>query len=275
VQLNVQRRRRPEISTLIRETVYPQLFDHPCIKNLPDAAGMRKNVFWLDHDIFEESHHKSTVQKSHSNLYQIKMIHGLVLHIVCQGFYTSSELALPTPYTGQLQKLRAKLSRDFEIVLSERDQETPEMEGVNAESQSTDDDYRPSRSKPLQKKNLSDHLRIATVGNFQGEEAKIIIISLVRSNKEQKPGSLRTSNRINVLLTRAQDGMYLIGNTDTYRNAEIWAKVIGMLQTTDSVGKTLVLYCPRHKDTEIQVAQPDDFVESVQKAVANCSVIAP
>lgn len=59
-------------------------------------------------------------------------------------------------------------------------------------------------------------LRVATVDNFQGEEAQIIIVSLYRSNKDQKVGFLRTTNQINVLLGRAQHGMYLIGNTDTY-----------------------------------------------------------
>ena len=71
------------------------------------------------------------------------------------------------------------------------------------------------RKAPLEKKKLSELLRVATVDNFQGEEAKVIIVSLVRSNNEKKVGFLRTTNRINVLLSRAQHGMYLIGNADT------------------------------------------------------------
>src|SRR5258708_2330707 len=102
-------------------------------------------------------------------------------------------------------------------------------------------------------------LRIATVDNFQGEEAKVIIVSLVRSNKEKKVGFLRTTNRINVLLSRAQHGMYLIGNTDTYSNVPMWAQVLHMLQATDSVGKAIGLCCPRHLDTEMQAFEPIDF----------------
>jgi superfamily I DNA and/or RNA helicase len=45
-----------------------------------------------------------------------------------------------------------------------------------------------------------------------GEEAKVVIISLVRCNEAGKAGFLNTTNRINVLLSRAQHGMYLIGN---------------------------------------------------------------
>jgi superfamily I DNA and/or RNA helicase len=50
------------------------------------------------------------------------------------------------------------------------------------------------------------------VAFYAGEEAKVVIISLVRCNSEGKAGFLSTTNRINVLLSRAQHGMYLIGN---------------------------------------------------------------
>jgi superfamily I DNA and/or RNA helicase len=52
-QLEVQRRMRPEISTLIRETIYPRLSDHTSTLNLPGVMGMRKNLFWLDHRYLE------------------------------------------------------------------------------------------------------------------------------------------------------------------------------------------------------------------------------
>jgi hypothetical protein len=152
---------------------------------------------------------------------------------------------------------------DFEIVLSDRDEKelakagfsdeelVPEIEKTNAVSK--------SGNKPLEKKKLTELLRLATVDNFQGEEAKIVIVSLVRSNKEKRVGFLRTTNRINVLLSRAQHGMYLIGNTETYSNTPMWGQVVSMLEAKDSVGTAFGLCCPRHPDTEIQVSQPDDF----------------
>jgi hypothetical protein len=112
-----------------------------------------------------------------------------------------------TPYTGQLQKLQAKMCSDFEIVLSERDEDLLAKEGFIDEEVVLESEYSvnqlASRRKPLQRKKLSDLLRLSTADNFQGEEAKIIIISLVRSNKAQKVGFLKTTNRINVLLSRA------------------------------------------------------------------------
>lgn len=283
-QLSVQRRMRPEISILIRETMYPRLVDHDVTKNLPDVVGMRKNVFWLDHNNIEEGAQADRHQKSHSNLWEVDMTHALVRHIVRQGAYSSTDIAVLTPYTGQLQKLRAKMRNDFEVVLSERDEENLIREGFNevedspSESEDTSNQVNPG-VKPLQKKMMTDLLRVATVDNFQGEEAKVVIVSLVRSNKEKKVGFLKTNNRINVLLSRAQHGLYLIGNTDTYLSQNMWASVHGMLQATESVGKALELCCPRHIDTKIVVSQPDDFARlspeggcqlACDRRLANC-----
>ena len=263
-QLNVQRRMRPEISSLIRETIYNKLIDHPGTAQLPDVVGMRKNLFWLDHDNMEDQE-QAEIQhrKSKSNDWEVKMVHSLVRHVVRQGVYASRDIAVLTPYTGQLQKLRAAMRDDFEVVLSERDQDALIKDGFTARDLTEDEAAveEGNKRKPLEKKKLSDLLRIATADNFQGEEAKIIIISLVRSNKNWKVGFLKTTNRINVLLSRAQHGMYLFGNTDTYSNVPMWQSVINMLRAKDSVGPSMDLCCPWHMDTAIQVQQPDDFAK--------------
>ncbi|PGG95383.1 hypothetical protein AJ79_10093, partial [Helicocarpus griseus UAMH5409] len=260
-QLNVQRRMRPEISELIRTTIYPRLIDHPSTKNLPDVVGMRKNVFWLDHENMEAAPDSDRHQKSRSNDWEVDMTHALVRHIVRQGVYSSNDIAVLTPYTGQLQKLRAKMRNEFEIVLSDRDEETLAKDGFNDEAASSENGQSSTENKrkPLEKKKLSEFLRIATVDNFQGEESKITIISLVRSNKDNRVGFLRTTNRINVLLSRAQHGMYLIGNVDTYSNIPMWQTSIGMLRATESIGTAFGLCCPRHPDTVLQASEPLDF----------------
>jgi hypothetical protein len=262
-QLDIQRRMRPEISTLIRETLYPNLIDHPTTGQIPHVVGMRKDLFWLDHDNLQEGGKSESHHKSHSNLWEVNMVHSLVRHIIRQGVYNSSDIAVLTPYTGQLQKLRATMRNDFEIVLSDRDQQALERDGFDmGGTASRNEDtvnMMGNKQTPLQKVALSELLRVATVDNFQGEEAKIVIVSLVRSNKERKVGFLRTTNRINVLLSRAQHGMYLIGNAETYSNIPMWQQVIGMLRGSDSVGQAFGLCCPRHPDTEIQVRQPEEF----------------
>lgn len=48
----------------------------------------------------------------------------------------------------------------------------------------------------------------------------MVVVSLVRSNREHKAGFLNTSNRINVLLSRAMHGMVLVGNRQTFEAAK-------------------------------------------------------
>ncbi|KAI4196174.1 MAG: hypothetical protein LQ350_006722 [Teloschistes chrysophthalmus] len=262
-QLNVQRRMRPEISSLIRQTLYPGLEDHKDTQDLPNVVGMRQNVVWLDHDHLQDGPTADKHAKSHSNVWEVEMVHALVRHLVRQGVYRSSDIAVLTPYTGQLQKLRNAMRNDFEVVLSDRDQDVlrrdgfevldSRPEGIDTQSQL------PSGHTPLAQKKMSDLLRMATVDNFQGEEAKVVIVSLVRSNKEKKVGFLRTSNRINVLLSRAKHGMYLLGNAETYSSQPMWEQILAILEANNAVGKSFDLCCPRHTDTELRVSEPDDF----------------
>lgn len=257
-QLNVQRRMRPEISSLIRQTLYPKLRDHDSTKGLPNVVGMRRNVVWLDHDHLQDGPTGDKHMKSHSNVWEVDMVHTLVRHLVRQGVYKSTDIAVLTPYTGQLQKLRHKMRNDFEVVLSDRDQETLRRDGFETEEIDLQSQV-PSGYTPLAKKQMSELLRMATVDNFQGEEAKVVIVSLVRSNKEKKVGFLRTSNRINVLLSRAQHGMYLLGNAETYSSQPMWEQILAMLEAKSAVGKFFDLCCPRHTDTEMQASEPEDF----------------
>ncbi|KAF4343606.1 NFX1-type zinc finger-containing protein [Fusarium beomiforme] len=257
-QLNVQRRMRPEISQLIRR-VYPNLQDHESVFHLDDVVGMRKNLFWLDHNHPEDSGGDGTRVKSHSNTWETNMATALVRHIVRQGEYKPEDVALLTPYTGQLQQLRAALGKDFEICLSDRDMDQLAHDGFENDSGGINGQGSSGAQKMIEKKQLLQTIRLATVDNFQGEEAKVIIVSLVRSNTQRKVGFLRTENRINVLLSRAQHGMYLIGNSETYLNRPMWADVYNQLSQAGSVGNEIELCCPRHKDIKIICTEPEDF----------------
>ncbi|KAF8540975.1 AAA domain-containing protein [Trichophaea hybrida] len=228
-QLDVQRRMRPEISELIRQTIYP------------------------DHRHEEDSPEEGT--KSKSNGWEVEMVCSLVRHLVRQGKYRSNDIAILTPYTGQLQKLRRHLSGTFEVVISDRDQEALERDGLHLEPVTLQGEF-----KAAKKVGLDKLLRVATVDNFQGEEAEVVIISLVRSNEQGKVGFLKTKNRINVLLSRAKQGMYIIGNAETAATVPMWNDVCEILQKRDSMGLKLPLSCPRHPEKAILVEEPEDFL---------------
>ncbi|CAN5437066.1 hypothetical protein BH10BAC2_BH10BAC2_38840 [soil metagenome] len=58
-------------------------------------------------------------------------------------------------------------------------------------------------------------MRISTIDSFQGQEKEIIIISLVRSNDDGDIGFLKDYRRMNVAITRAQEQLFVIGDSAT------------------------------------------------------------
>ncbi|KAI1824167.1 hypothetical protein F4861DRAFT_548947 [Xylaria intraflava] len=245
--LETQRRMHPSISDLIRRTLYPSLVDGSAVAGYPEVLGVRKRLFWLEHTMLEDRmQHQEAASTSHTNSFEVDMTVAFVQHLVRQGTYGPDDIAVITPYLGQLYRLRHVMQSIFQISVGERDlEELAEMEANTTK----------------QEELLAGSVRLATVDNFQGEEAKVVVISLVRSNNERRCGFLSTPNRINVLLSRAKHGMYLIGNADTYGHVPMWAQVITMLRDGNNIGPAIQLQCPRHPNHPIEVSSPDHFLQ--------------
>ncbi|KAJ3150005.1 hypothetical protein HDU89_003462 [Geranomyces variabilis] len=263
--LDVQRRMHPRIASLVRETLYPQLRNHSSTGDYPEVWGMKKRLFWLDHSHYEDSAQSDDgpQQTSKTNRWEAEMLIALVRHLKRQGMYSAKEdIAVITPYLGQLRLLKKLLQQTFELVLNDRDQDEIALAEENDDEDEQNEVSAPAFTAPtsqLAKGKLSDSVRIATIDNYQGEEAKIILISLVRSNVGRVCGFLKTLNRINVLLSRAQHGMFIIGNADTATHVQMWVEVVENLEKDDSIAKALPLCCPRHPNRDMLVSEPEDF----------------
>ncbi|KAH7409766.1 hypothetical protein DE146DRAFT_774768 [Phaeosphaeria sp. MPI-PUGE-AT-0046c] len=256
--LEVQRRMHPSISRLVRETQYPFLKDDPSVFSYPEVVGMRHRLFWMHHEEPEDDKKLDVDLTSRTNSFEVSMVMALVKHLTQQGVYLPIDIAVLTPYLGQLRKLRKKLSSMHSIQLNDRDIDelAKDTTADNEEFNSHTDSGRTN----VVKGTLSQAIRLATVDNFQGEEAKVVIVSLVRSNSKNDPGFLKTPNRINVLLSRAQHGMYIFGNSNTTDSVPMWHSVMRILRQNDNTGNALELCCPRHENTPIFVKNPSDFV---------------
>jgi superfamily I DNA and/or RNA helicase len=89
-----------------------------------------------------------------------------------------------------------------------------------------------------------ENVLVTVVDNYQGEENDIILLSLVRSNESNAIGFLKMENRVNVALSRAKQGLYIVGNMSCLAadgNGSIWKSVSKSLSKINSIGPGLPL----------------------------------
>ena len=71
---------------------------------------------------------------------------------------------------------------------------------------------------------------VRTVDGFQGQERDIIILSLVRANKEGQIGFLRDLRRMNVAITRARMKLIILGNAATLTRHSFYKSLFDYIQ---------------------------------------------
>ena len=92
-------------------------------------------------------------------------------------------------------KIQAELGKHLNVSLDDRDlnEARDHFRGndiFSAELTAARPDNRKSSTMPA--------IRVATIDNYQGEEAKIVLVSLVRSNVSGNIGFLKEPERVNV-----------------------------------------------------------------------------
>ncbi len=88
---------------------------------------------------------------------------------------------------------------------------------------------------------LIKDVRCIVVDKYQGEENEIVLLSLVRSNEEEKIGFLNIENRVCVALSRAKKGLYICGNMDIFsKKSSLWENIKNILKEQNAIGKMLL-----------------------------------
>ncbi|XP_025196987.1 NFX1-type zinc finger-containing protein 1-like isoform X1 [Melanaphis sacchari] len=114
-----------------------------------------------------------------------------------------------------------------------------------------------------------EDFRIECVDGYQGEENDIVLLSLVRSNIDNSIGFLHIQNRVCVALSRARNGLYIMGNMDNLIHSSIWKKISQTLVDQQALGNKLTLYCQIHKDWINTVCDSKDFAKAQCSKVCN------
>lgn len=102
--------------------------------------------------------------------------------------------------------------------------------------------------------------------NYQGEESDIVVTSFTRGNPRRDIGFMSAPERLNVLLSRARDGLIMIGNGNTFRNPRtgapgvaIWRSFFRLMDNAKVISDGLPVKCERHPATFANLITPEDF----------------
>ena len=162
-QLDHQRRMHPSIASLVRRTLYPNLSDHSRTHTYDEIPGFKRRLFWLDHRIMEDPNDPEDPMRSKTNTGEAEMVVSVVKHLCKQEHYKPGQIAILTPYVGQLRLLRDQLEGIVDLLLT--DQDLADIEESEAEEDETSRNNLNRRA--VGKGKLSDQVRMATVDNFQ------------------------------------------------------------------------------------------------------------
>ncbi|CAE7523968.1 IGHMBP2 [Symbiodinium sp. CCMP2592] len=133
---------------------------------------------------------RSDIQQSRCNPGESRFVVHYAKMLVRAGLRPEAFTVI-TPYNRQVEQLRADFAADADV---EALRVTP---------------------------------RINTVDSFQGQEADVVLISLVRSNTHGVVGFLSDYRRLNVAVTRARKHVLLVGDASTICNDDVLSSLYG------------------------------------------------
>jgi len=192
------------------------------------VKGIEKPLFFLKHEKPEAADAET---RSRSNPHEAKFVAALAAYLLRQG-YEPRQLALLTPYCGQQLLLRRELH-----------EQTGRRSGAHGGPGAAD-------------------VLVTTVEQFAGEQADIVLLSLVRSN-DKEIGMLSVDSRVADALSRARYGMYIVGNAKLLGAASaLWESIFRMLKQDNAIGDFLPLIATRGETGRHALARSaEDFID--------------
>ncbi|CAG9858900.1 unnamed protein product [Phyllotreta striolata] len=193
-------------------------------KTINDHSSVlnREHIRGINCDLFFIDHTEKEVccdNGSKKNVHEAKFLIQLASYLVLNG-YRPDQIILLAAYLGQMYEMQRE-RRNYRSTL--------------------------------------ENVRIAVLDNYQGEECDIVLLSLVRSNAENKIGFLNKENRVCVALSRARNGFYIMGNMKQLcAKSKIWTKIEHTLINQEAIGKQLMLRCQVHNKMTA-VSKFEDF----------------
>jgi helicase MOV-10 len=158
-----------------------------------------------------EAESRENDSPSWMNQAEARMLANIAMKLWIDGGVPASDIALLSPYRKQVKKMDGIL---YSLV----------QRAVN--------DHRSPQTVPTDHRGrLVQPFRVCTVESFQGREARVVLLSCVRNQKEDSVendvrfgiGFLKQPKRANVAMSRAQDLLVVAGNAKLLLSDPLWS----------------------------------------------------
>lgn len=213
--LNVQFRMHPSLAEFPNRTFYGGALENgagteliPTVESSywPSTLEDANRLCFINHTGREAKAENST---SLHNLSEARILLDLITDLLyLNPTLTGDDIGIVTPYAGQQILLDKMLSES-----------SPERRRAAATLA--------NRSSEL------GNIDVHTVDGFEGREKKVILFSTVRTNPQGYVGFLADGRRLNVALTRAQSALFVVGNIETLKKAQLSEAAGGRVESPD------------------------------------------
>jgi regulator of nonsense transcripts 1 len=170
------------------------------------------SVLFVHHDNPEE-----VIGRSRINRGEMKIIAAIVEDLLLENPDIKGEdIGIIAPYVAQINSLSMMLGSD------------PAWEASFADCLGKE------RARQIK------DIEVKTVDGFEGREKEVIIFSTVRNNHFGNIGFLSDRRRMNVALTRARRGMFVLGSITTLSKKVENTRVMSIEDAKEDIGKLMI-----------------------------------
>ncbi|CCH61480.1 hypothetical protein TBLA_0E04260 [Henningerozyma blattae CBS 6284] len=177
---------------------------------------------------------------TYTNRHEAKEIVKVLYKLILDKKIQRKEISIITPYSAQRDLISDILAEDLLINPQSLSiiRDVDEVDLLNNKNNSSLNNE--SRKKTI---NIINGIYVATIDSFQGHENNFIIFSCVRNNPEKRIGFLNDRRRLNVALTRARNGLIMIGNSRVLSSGgSLWRSYIKYIERKKLIFKSLDQY---------------------------------
>uniref|UniRef100_A0A1A9WEG2 AAA domain-containing protein n=1 Tax=Glossina brevipalpis TaxID=37001 RepID=A0A1A9WEG2_9MUSC len=171
--------------------------------NNDDSVLLHPSVRKMSKNVYFMTHSNTeecAYRKDETSLYndfEVDEVIKLTQYFIKNAEYSTEDVVILSPYTKQINRIKYKLLRDDNL----------------------------------------KSVKAYTVDSYQGLQADIVLLSLVRSNTKDNIGFIGERHRICVALSRARYGLYMFGNLDILSKCSTyWSQVKKELLKQEAVG---------------------------------------